>query len=111
MASGRCFVEIFCRKNSFITFDFGNFAIVVESEVSGNRNKIAVYIGKNYEKQFINSWHRQMGSNPVFKTKEISLEALNEIKEACPDGNIISGNGFCGLLKKHFPQYIKEYGR
>lgn len=111
MPEGKCFVEIFCRKDCLLTFDFGEFAIVVEYVVLENRDKISVETGKNYEKKFINFWHKRMGTNPSMEHEEISLESFKEIKETFQNWRIVSLVKLWELLEKYFPQYIKKYGR
>lgn len=109
MPNGKCFVEIFCKKDYLLTFDFGEFAIVVEYLVPVNKDNISFETGKNYEKRFINFWHKRMGSNPILEPEEISLEAFGEIKENFKNWMLVPDKKLWALLEKYFSKYVKKY--
>ncbi len=108
----KCFVEIFFIHDDFITFDFGNFAIVVVYYSENNTNQFYFYFKDNYRKQFMVDWAPKIGR--VVNSIRINFREFKEIKNTCLKLAEVWGEPNCeklfNLLKRNFEKQIKLYG-
>lgn len=104
-----CYVEVFCIKKQIITFDFAEFAIVIEYNKEQNLNSLSVYWGESYNKYFMGYVSRII-SDEFVETVKIDRDAFNRIRgiyKKCQQP--IYNKGLLSLLKSNFKEYMEYY--
>ncbi len=111
----RCLVEIFFIQNNFISFDFGNFAIVVSYNSNLNTNEINLYFDDNYRKQFMGNQIFKIGITEILDSVEINPNSFEDIRKTAL--KLIKKrmkNDYMRLfylLKMNFPKQVELYGK
>ena len=111
--TGTCSVEIFVSQEEIITFDFGNFGIVVINYPIDEDEEVLAYFGTDYEKYFIGEIYEIIDENSL-KAVIISLESLKKIREAANSWQDQGGRSYeygnlWSILDAHFSEYLKKY--
>lgn len=105
----KCFVEVFFAQNDFISFDFGNFAVVICYTRGGY--KVHGYFD-DYQQRFMTYWGSKIGY--LTESIEIPFKAFDKIRDAVlrwrKESKLSDCNTLFALLKKHFPKQMKLYG-
>ena len=104
----KCFVEIFFIQNNFISFDFGDFAIVIEYCRSKKVDEFHRYLREDYHKKFMDVWGSKIGF--ITNSVEISLDEFKQI-QVISNCNPSQVNMLWNFLKKIFQKQIRNYGR
>ncbi len=115
--TGKCFVQIFGKKDRIITFDFGSFAIVIEyvpEKDSKDSKEFILYYGDDYIKDFMGGVCEIIDENSTYNVI-IRLKAFRDIEIFIRNRKIIergtnSYEKMWSLLENNFSGYIKKYG-
>lgn len=107
-------IEIYCRKNKFIIFDFGSvpdcgsLAIMIHRD--GAHDLCSVYAGSDYG----NFWDNNMDNYPS-GIEKISMDSFDKIKKVLINWKEMiyqeMWQEMWDLLSEMFPKYIRLYGR
>ncbi len=108
----KCFVEIFFIHDDFITFDFGNFAIVIGRNSENKIKEFHYYFKNDYVKKFMKRWAPKIGR--VVDLVVINFEEFEKIEKTAlkltdEEGEANRKKLFY-LLRSNFLKQMKLYG-
>lgn len=110
----KCFVETLCKPKRFLTFDFGDFAIVFTNH-RNRGNRVDICLGDDYVERFMR-FCEAMNTREDCKLDSIQIKGGNfrYIQDAClkfhSQSTSRSFSKLYYLLEANFPKQVKLYG-